>query len=109
MTCIWHGRLGHMSRTGMETLSPFSYLPMLSFSKFSVCEHCQHCKQTRNVHQIRSDSSTQPLDLVHTDVCGPMPTRSLGGALYFVTFIDDATRKVWVYPIKGKGDVYPIF
>ena len=110
MTCIWHGRLGHMSRTGMETLSHFGYLPMLSFSNFSVCEHCQYGKQTRSVHQnINSDSSTQPLDLVHTDVCGPMPTRSLGGALYFVTFIDDATRKVWVYPIKGKGDVYPIF
>ena len=110
MTCIWHGRLGHMSRTGMETLSRSGYLPALSFSDFSVCEHCQYGKQTKSVHRnSNSDSSTQPLDLVHTDVCGPMPTRSLGGAVYFVTFIDDATRKVWVYPIKEKGDVYSIF
>ena len=48
------------------------------------------------------------MDLVDRDVCGPMPTRSLDGALYYVTFIDDATRKVSVYPIKGKGDVYSI-
>ena len=47
-----------------------------------------------------------PLDLVHMDVCGPIPIRTLGGALYFATFIDDATREVWVYPTKGKEDVY---
>jgi transposase InsO family protein len=46
------------------------------------------------------------LDLVHIDICGPIFTRSLGGALYFVTFVEDATRKVWVYPIKQNGDVY---
>ena len=76
MTCIWHGRLGHMSRSGMETWSHFGYLPMLSFSNFSVCEHCQYGKQKRSVHQIRSDFSTQSLELVHTDICGPMSTRS---------------------------------
>jgi hypothetical protein len=99
-----------MSRTGMETLSRFGYFPALSFSNFSVCEHCQYAKQTKSVHQnSNSDSSTQPLDLVHIDVCGPMSVRSLGGVVYFVTFIDHATRKVWVYPIKERGDVYSIF
>ena len=47
-----------------------------------------------------------PLGLVHMDVCGPIPIRTLGGALCFATFIDDATREVWVYPTKGKEDVY---
>ena len=91
-----------MSRSGMETLSCFGYLPMLSFFDFLVCELCQYSIQTRSVHRIRSNSSTQPLHLVHTYVCGHMPTRSLGGALYFVTFIVDATRKVWVYPTFRK-------
>ena len=49
------------------------------------------------------------LDLVQAYVCELMPTRFLGDALYFVTFINDATRKVWIYPIKGKDDVYPTF
>jgi hypothetical protein len=40
---------------------------------------------------------SNPLDLVHSDICGPMPHQSLGGASYFVTSIDDATRKVWAY------------
>ena len=46
---------------------------------------------------------------MHSDVCGPMPVLSLGGALYFVTFIDDATRKVWVYILKRKDEVLATF
>ena len=47
--------------------------------------------------------------LVHSDVCGPMPVKSLGGASYFVTFIDDSTRKVWVYPLRHKDEVFSTF
>ena len=73
MTCIWHGHLGHMSRPCLVVewklhLVSATY-PCYHFLIFLVCEHCQYGKQTRSVHQIRSDSSTQPLDLVHTDVC----------------------------------------
>jgi transposase InsO family protein len=38
-----------------------------------------------------------------------MPHQSLGGASYFVTFIDDATRKVWAYPTRTKDRVFTIF
>ena len=51
----------------------------------------------------------QPLKLVHTDICGPMPERSLGGSRYFITFVDDCTRKVWVYSIKSKDEVPEVF
>ncbi|KAH9294669.1 hypothetical protein KI387_038257, partial [Taxus chinensis] len=49
------------------------------------------------------------LELVHTDVWGPAHVASHGGSLYYVTFIDDATRKVWVYCIKRKSDVFDTF
>ncbi|KAJ0797294.1 putative RNA-directed DNA polymerase [Helianthus annuus] len=49
------------------------------------------------------------LDLVHSDVCGPMKTRTLGGCLYFVTFIDDHSRKVWAYTLKSKDQVLDVF
>jgi transposase InsO family protein len=49
------------------------------------------------------------LDLVHTDVCGPMHTRSLGGAFYFLLFIDDCMRYTWVYFIRQKSDVFEYF
>ena len=43
---------------------------------------------------------TELLELVHSDLCGPMTTKTLGGALYFFTFIDDCSRKLWFYVFK---------
>ena len=49
------------------------------------------------------------MKLVHTDVWGKAFVPSLGGSLYFVTFIDDANRKVWIYFLKQKSDVFDVF
>ena len=98
-----------MNQKGMKTLAHFGYLPVLSFSDFSLCEHCIYGKQTRTMHLPLNRKHVEPLELVHSDVCGPMPTKSLGGTSYFVTFIDDSTRKVWVYPLKHKDDVFSTF
>ena len=46
---------------------------------------------------------------MHSDVCGPMPTLSMGGASNFFTFIDDFSRKVWAYPLKRKDEVFSVF
>lgn len=43
--------------------------------------------------------------MFHSDVCGPMSEVSLGGASYYVSFIDDATSYRVVYFIKQKSDV----
>ena len=51
----------------------------------------------------------QKLELVHKDVWGPTQVPSVGNSLYFVTFIYDATRKLWVYFLKRKSDVFDIF
>ena len=50
-----------------------------------------------------------PLELIHSDVCGKIGTQSLGGGEYFVTFIDDHTRHVWVYILKHKHEVFRRF
>ena len=49
------------------------------------------------------------LERVHSDVCGLMKVNSLGGASYFVTFIDDFSRKVWAYTLKTKNQVLDKF
>ena len=49
------------------------------------------------------------LELVHFDVFGPVNIKSLGGSSYYVTFIDDASREVWVYPMKSKAKLFEIF
>ncbi|CAA0831270.1 Unknown protein, partial [Striga hermonthica] len=49
------------------------------------------------------------LEMVYSDVCGPMEMESLGGSIYFVTCIDDASRKLWVYFLRTKGEVFQYF
>ena len=47
--------------------------------------------------------------MVHSDVCGKMSSQSLSGAEYFLTFIDDKTRYVWIYGLKNKDQVFSRF
>jgi len=73
------------------------------------CTHCLVGKQKRvSFHKSPSSRKTNILDLVHTNVC-TMNTKSLGGALYYVTFIDDHSRKVWVFALKTKDQVRDVF
>jgi len=46
------------------------------------------------------------LELVHSDIYGSMPTTSLGGARYFLNFIDDYSKKVWIYPLREKSQTF---
>ena len=49
------------------------------------------------------------LDLVHTGVCGPMAQMSLSGCEYYLTFINDYSRKTWIYFLKAKSMVFAQF
>ena len=46
------------------------------------------------------------LEIVHSDVCGPMSYSSLSGYVYYVSFIDDLSRNTWVYFLKEKTEYY---
>ena len=56
-----------------------------------------------------SSRAQKPLELIHTDVCGPIKPRSLGKSNYFLLFIDDYSRKTWVYFLKEKSEVFENF
>ena len=73
------------------------------------CTHCLVGKQHRIAFK-RSPTTKKSnvLDLVHTDLCS-MGDRTLGGALYFVTFVDDHFRKLWTYALKTKDQVFEVF
>ena len=53
-----------------------------------------------------STRATKSLQLVHTDVCGPIKPSSLGKSNYFLLFIDDLGRKTWVYFLKQKFEAF---
>ena len=58
---------------------------------------------------MESHTTKAPLEMVHTDLCGPMQTPSLTGNVYFMTFIDDFSQKTWVYLLKQKSQSFHVF
>jgi hypothetical protein len=100
---LWHQRYGHINHPDFLSLQKKSMvegLPMLKNEKV-VCDGCALGKMHRDEFPSNTDKKKRDvLDLVHTDVCGPMQTRSLGGAFYFLLFIDDCTRYTWVYFLR---------
>ncbi|XP_061717605.1 uncharacterized protein LOC133525334 [Cydia pomonella] len=74
------------------------------------CEACIKGKLSAEPFPKASNSTTtQPLQLVHTDVCGPMPETSHGGGKYLLTFTDDYSRKSFAYIMKNKSQVFDCF
>jgi transposase InsO family protein len=84
-------------------------LPML-MNENVVCDGCALGIMHKDEFPSNPDRKKRDvLDLVHTDVCRPMQTRSIGGAFYFLLFIDDCTRCTWVYFLTRKSDVFEYF
>jgi transposase InsO family protein len=74
------------------------------------CEICILGKHHReNFVSSVSYKEKSPLEIVHTDLCGPMQTPSLNGSVYFMTFIDDFSRKTWLYLLKQKSEAFDVF
>ena len=109
-TELWHKRLGHMSEKALNFLAKRQLLAGMKGTPLKTCVHCLAGKQTRiSFRSMFPSRRSNVLDLVHSDVCGPMKVKSLGGSFYFVTFIDDHSRKVWAYTLKTKDQVLSVF
>src|ERR1700678_3523123 len=65
---------------------------------------------TREEHQEtfskEGQQAKEALELIHSDVCGRMPSSSINGYVYYVSFIDDYSRKTWIYFLKSKDEVF---
>jgi len=102
-TRLWHMRLGHAGEKSMQTLVKKGLLKGAETCKLDLCEHCIIGKKTKVKFGTASHCTEGILDYVHTDVWGPTKTASIGGNHYFVSFIDDYSRRCWVYTMRHKG------
>ena len=106
---VWHSRLGHPAFPIVRHIVKSRNLPCLAESKSqSVCDSCQRAKSHQLPYGVSTSVSTVPFELVFSDVWGPAPT-SVGRHEYYVSFIDDFSKYVWIYLLKKKSDVYQVF
>ncbi|KAI5329221.1 hypothetical protein L3X38_028618 [Prunus dulcis] len=108
----WHKRLGHLNERSLKLLENQGMvhgLPHLEQVSV-VCEGCRLGKQHRDSFPLESTwRASHPLELVHTDICGPMKTDSISGNKYFLLFTDDCTRMSWMYFIRNKSSALECF
>ena len=76
-------------------------------------ENCESCALGK-MHRLPFPKQTQHrskniLEMIHTDLCGPMQVDSMGGSRYILTFTDDFSRYSVVYFLKQKSEVFSKF
>ncbi|GAU28769.1 hypothetical protein TSUD_357540, partial [Trifolium subterraneum] len=109
---LWHLMYGHLNFQSLSNLKSnemVNGLPVIRVPK-DMCRNCLVGKQSRKsfVDHIAMRAKNK-LDVVYTDVCGPFDIVYLGGNRYFVSFVDEYSRMMWLYLIKTKDGVLTIF
>ena len=100
---LWHRRYGHLHYNVIPTLNQLVHgIPNFKEDREGVCKGCSLGKHTRKPFTNSETRSKEILDLIHFDVCGPMSNKLLGGHLYYVIFIDDHSRKTWLYLLRKR-------
>jgi hypothetical protein len=95
---LWHKRMGHLHHRALPILREIvTGLPEFSIEQHGVCRGCMLGKHAKAAFPSSEHRSKGILDLVHSDVCGPMSVASIIGSMYYVSFIDDFSRKTWIY------------
>ena len=108
---IWHAIFGNLNFNYLQQLHNDKMVegfPLIQTSNgvcssFLVGKHPEKRYDFGKEHRVASI-----LDLIHSDVAGPIPTTSINGCRYFLTCIDDYSRFSWIYFMKQKSKFFEI-
>ncbi|GKD35691.1 retrovirus-related pol polyprotein from transposon TNT 1-94, partial [Tanacetum coccineum] len=103
---LWHHRLSHLNFDSINLLSQNDIvigLPKLKFIKEHCCSSCELGKAKGKSFKTKTTPSTKRwLQLLHTDLCGPMWVESNNGKRYVLVIIDDYSRYTWTHFLRSK-------
>jgi hypothetical protein len=107
---IWHRRMAHLHHGALRVLRELvTGVPDFSLEHHELCKGCTLGKYTNTSFPSSDSRAVEILDIIHSYVCGPMSSALLTGSLYYVVFIDDFSRKSWIFFMKTKGQVFSRF
>jgi len=104
---LWHKRMGHLNIDSMKRLQGQvdGIKEDLSKSSKEMCQTCIEGKQTQQPHNQTRIRAKRPLQLVHSDLLGPVSPTSYDDKRYVLTFVDDYTHFTAAYILKHKSEV----
>jgi hypothetical protein len=107
---LWHWRLGHLNYNALLGLQKtVTGMPIFSVEHNSVCKGCSLGKNIKKPYPLSNIKSNGILDLIHSDLCGPMSAPSMNVCIYYIIFIYDCSRKTWIYFLKTKDESFSRF
>ena len=103
---LWHWRLGHISIDRIKGLVNDKVLNTLDFTVFNTCIDCIKGKQT-NKFKKGVKRSTDVLEIIHSNIC--CPDLDSNGPKYFISFIDDCSRYMYLCILHNKDEALDAF
>src|SRR5271169_6027012 len=101
---IWHRRMGHLGEENIRKLAKMvNGMIIKSRTTVGVYEACLEGKQHRQPSHQPATRAKEPLELIHSDLYGPIDPTTHGGTNYYLLFTDDFTRMTRIYPLKKKS------
>lgn len=88
----WHARMGHLNYADLLKLPQMVDGMIVSTAEKPPCRACLLGKATVLPHPATGHHTDARLQLIHSDLCGPMPASARDGFKYFISFIDDFTK-----------------
>ena len=106
---LWHCRLGHVGDGRLQKLHKDAYLGAFDYESFATCKSCIMGKLPKSPFIGIGEQAKGLLELIHSDVCGPMHVQARSGSFYFITFTDDFSRFGWIYLMRYKSEAFEKF
>lgn len=104
----WHRKLGHLSIKNIKKLIDMSTginLNKVDLDQLnSICDVCMQAKQTRLPFGNNRYRATRPLEILHTDICGPIDPMTWDEKKYVLTILDDYSHYCVVYLLQNKNE-----
>ena len=108
-TYLWHCHLGHIGVKRMKKLHVDGLLESLDYESFDTCKPCLMGKMTKTPFYGTMERANDLLEIIHTDVCGPMSVEARCGYRYFLTFTVDLSIYGYIYLKKRKSETFENF
>lgn len=106
----WHRRFGHVNNAALIKMRDGAVNGVVfKGDKSDNCDSCAKGKQSRNSFNKEGSRANELLEIVHSDLCGPMENPSIGGARFALIFVDDYSRMTHTYFLKSKIEVFDTF
>lgn len=107
---LWHRRFAHLHYETLPKVRKMVFgMLEIRVDHDGVCQRCASGKHVKGPFSSSRSKTNGILRFIHSDLYGPVPVISLGCYLYYIIFVDDFSRKTWIFFLKNKDQAFDMF